>query len=63
MVFVYVSSPVMALIGAFEVKEVVAAPPAKIWRGWDGETGLTREEFDKYFEGITIAYGIVIARA
>jgi predicted transcriptional regulator len=62
-VFVYVSSPVMALIGAFEVGKIVEGTPAKIWRTWGTQTGLDRAEYDRYFEGISVAYGLVIVRS
>jgi predicted transcriptional regulator len=63
LVFVYVSSPVMALIGAFEVKNVVEATPAKLWKSWNVQTGLTRKEFDAYFAGRNKGFGLVIANA
>jgi predicted transcriptional regulator len=62
MVFVYVSSPVMALQGAFEVGEVVAGTPRSIWRKFNGGTGLLKCEFDLYYSGKKTAYAILIKR-
>lgn len=62
LVFVYVSSPVMALEGAFEVGEVVAATPSSIWRRYNGGSGLSKREFDAYFKGKKTAYAILINR-
>lgn len=62
MVFVYVSSPVMALQGAFEVGEVVAGTPRSIWRKFNGGSGLRKHEFDLYYKGKKTAYAILIKR-
>jgi predicted transcriptional regulator len=60
LVFVYVSSPVMALEGAFEVSEVVCGKPSSIWRRFNGRTGLSKCEFDAYYEGKQMAFAIMI---
>jgi predicted transcriptional regulator len=62
LVFVYVSSPVMALEGAFEVGEVVACAPRSIWRRFNGGSGLSKREFDAYFKGKKTAYAILIKK-
>lgn len=62
LVFVYVSSPVMALEGAFEVGEVVAGSPNSIWRKFSGGSGLLKREFDLYYKGKKTAYAIVIKK-
>jgi predicted transcriptional regulator len=63
LVMVYVSSPRCSLEGAFEVAEVTAAAPAMLWRLVGKNAGVTREEFDDYFIGRDIGYGISIRRA
>jgi predicted transcriptional regulator len=62
MVFVYVSSPVMALEGAFEVDEIVSGSPNSIWRRFGSVTGLSKQEFDAYFEGKKTGFAIKIRR-
>ena len=62
MVFVYVPSPVMALEGAFEVDEIVSGSPNHIWRRFGSQTGLVKQEFDKYFVDKKIAFAIKIRR-
>lgn len=61
-VLVYVSSPAKELQGAFEVQEVVEGSPQQLWRQVGSQSGVTRAEFDAYFEGATTAYGIRIRR-
>ncbi|MCS6245830.1 MAG: ASCH domain-containing protein [Opitutus sp.] len=63
LVMVYVSSPRCSLEGAFEVAEVIEASPAQLWKKMSTETGITREEFDVYFSGREIGYGIRIRKA
>lgn len=58
LVLVYVSTPIKALTGAFEVKAVVEASPRKLWQAVAGDAGLTRNEFFKYFSGASLGFGI-----
>ena len=62
LVFVYVSSPVKALEGAFEVADVVSGSPNCIWRQLGSQTGLSRQEFDTYYGPRQIAFAIRIIR-
>ena len=62
LVFVYVPTPVRALIGAFEVGRTIEGPPKSIWKNWSSATGLTQAAFDRYFFGRKLAYGIVIKK-
>ncbi|MCZ7646216.1 MAG: ASCH domain-containing protein [Planctomycetota bacterium] len=62
-VLVYVSSPTKELQGAFEVRDVVEAPPKRLWREVGSHAGITREEFEAYFEGADTGYAIRIKRA
>jgi len=63
LVFVYVSSPIKALIGAFEIGEVIEKSPGMLWRKLGEQTGLTRMEFNDYFKEKTIGFGLIIARS
>lgn len=63
LVFVYASSPTMALVGAFEISGLVEETPAAIWRKWGGQSGITKAEFDDYFDGREVGFGLVIAHA
>lgn len=63
LVMVYVSSPRCTLEGAFEVEEVIEASPATLWRKFSCETGISRAEFDAYYVGRDIGYGIRIKKA
>lgn len=43
------------------VRTVVAAPPSIIWRDYGGQSGVTKVEFDAYYEGADTAYAIVFS--
>lgn len=59
-VFVYVSSPVMELRGGFRVGQVWQGSPEYIWHEVSDFAEVTRQDFDTYFEGSTIAYALEI---
>lgn len=62
LVLVYVTSPRCTLEGAFEVERVFAEHPAALWLHVEKQAGVTEREFQDYFKGRQIAYGIVIRR-
>jgi predicted transcriptional regulator len=61
LVIVYASGHTKALIGAFQVGELVARAPGTIWKRFGSATGLTKSAFDEYFSGAPTAFGITIA--
>lgn len=62
LVLVYASSPVKALLGAFEVSRVISGRPSKLWNRVGTKAGTTRQQFDEYFNGTSLGYGIVLSR-
>lgn len=58
LVLIYVTSPVKALAGAFEVDEIIEKRTDELWYDVKGKCGITRDEFKDYFEGAEIGYGI-----
>jgi predicted transcriptional regulator len=59
-VLVYVSSPVKALVGGFEVDEVIEGSPDEIWCQVEKVAGISKDEFQKYFAGTNKAFAIMI---
>lgn len=58
LVLIYESSPTMALVGYAIVGAVISAVPKRLWprvRGW---AGITRKEFESYFDGAMCGFGI-----
>ena len=60
---VYVSSPIMALRGGFEVEKVISETPETLWTLIGNKAGISRSEFLAYFTGKKIAHALVIKRA
>lgn len=61
-VILYASSPVKAILGAFQIDFVVQEETRQLWRTVSELAGVTREEFDFYYSGTNSGYGIFINR-
>ena len=59
-VFVYVSSPIMALRGGFRVGNFWTGTPEEIWTMVENLAQVKKRDFDTYFEGQTVAYAFEI---
>jgi predicted transcriptional regulator len=62
-IFVYVSTPVKALTGAIQVADVIENRPSTLWGKVRNGAGVTRRQFDEYYEGALKAYAIVVNAA
>ncbi len=61
-VWVYATAPVQAVVGWFQIEEVIEDSPASLWRQF-GEVGcINRSEFDKYYKAHTSGVGIRIGK-
>lgn len=60
LVFIYVSSPVKALMGAFRVASVVEKKLEPLWRMVKNDAGVTRAEFFRYYENVDSGVAIFI---
>jgi predicted transcriptional regulator len=52
LVLIYISSPVQALAGAFIIKDIIEKPLGELWRLVHDNAGVTRAEYDEYFQGV-----------
>jgi predicted transcriptional regulator len=55
---VYVSSPTMEVTGECTVTEIEKAAPDKLWKRVRDKAGVTKQEFDDYFDGADQAIAI-----
>jgi predicted transcriptional regulator len=60
---IYASTPRKALVGAFEIGGVESGTPSSIWEKYGAKTGISRPEFDDYFDGRNKAHAIKIRKA
>jgi predicted transcriptional regulator len=58
LIFVYASSPIKAIKGVLRVRDVTALALDDLWQVVENSAGVTLTEFEHYFEGKDIGYGI-----
>lgn len=58
LVLIYESSPTMALVGYGLVETVISAPPSRLWPQVKSQAGVSRAEFELYFEGASTGFAI-----
>ena len=60
---IYATSPTRALLGIAEIGDVHHVAPREIWDTFSKRAGITRKEFNNYFEGVERGYAIELRRA
>ena len=60
--FIYETTPTMLVVGVARVGICHTMPPERLWGHLGARTGVTREEFDEYFDGRDEAHGIEVFR-
>jgi predicted transcriptional regulator len=58
---IYASSPRMELVASFRIVSVLRAPLGLLWQSVREVAGVTRKEFDAYFDGQQTGIAIRIA--
>ncbi len=59
-VIIYVTTPVQAIVGGFQISQIVCAEPETIWEMAGTVAGVTQEQFDRYYEGAESGCAIFI---
>jgi predicted transcriptional regulator len=59
-VVVYATKPVGKIVGEFDVESILGETPDVLWSQTADRSGISRDFFDAYFEGRTIAYALKI---
>lgn len=62
-VLVYETSPTKAIVGWAAVKAIETTTPKVLWARVKAEAGVTRREFNEYFEGAATATAIYLSAA
>lgn len=57
--YIYSTSPVRAMVGMAQIKEVLKLPVAEIWRRFSDKASITRQDFDRYFDGTDHGYALL----
>ena len=61
-VLIYSSSPEMSLLGRAFIEEILCNTPTTLWGQVKGAAGVTRDEYDAYFAGASMAIGLRLGR-
>ena len=61
LVFVYVSSPIKSLVGAFKVARIIKEPIVDLWKAVQHEAGISFEEFENYYQKTQSGVAIFIS--
>lgn len=64
-VVVYVSSPKKVFVGSFDVERIIEIKASRqelknFWDKYKDNLGISRKEFDSYYQGASIVVGILI---
>lgn len=59
-VYIYSSSPIKAIVGSFQIGEIISGHPKDIWINCKMSAGISEDDYFKYFQGKTIAHAIAI---
>lgn len=61
-VLIYSSSPEMSLIGRASIENILCDTPMRLWNHVKDHAGISRTEYDAYFEGASQATGLRLGR-
>ena len=60
-IIIYSTSPIMKVIGEINVNNILNDTPENIWKQTSKDSGITKEFFDKYFEGKEFAIALSLS--
>ncbi len=55
-IFMYETSPVKKVVAKLQVKKILVDSPDRLWESTKEYSGISKEEFMKYFKGCDIGY-------
>ena len=58
--FIYSSTPTKAMVGYATIADVRRLPVDEIWEQYADQTGVSRQEFESYFRGLSHGYVIAL---
>lgn len=60
-IWIYATAPVSAIRGFANVIQIKSAAPSLLWDELGDHTGISKIEFDRYFEGRKLGHAIVLS--
>jgi predicted transcriptional regulator len=58
--WIYATAPVAEIKGSACIERIVTGPTNEVWRNFGKRTGISRTEFDNYFDGCHTAHALVL---
>ncbi len=58
--YIYSTSPVKKIIGFFKIKNIIEDHPKNLWENYKDFSGISEDEFFKYFENREVGFAIEI---
>lgn len=62
-VYLYASKPICLVVGEFEVDEIITSDPESLWEATKKASGISKDYFDKYFNGRDVAHALKVGSA
>lgn len=59
MAYIYSTSPVRAMVGIAEIKDVLKLPVQQIWSEFEDTAFIKRNDFDSYFHGLEFGFALL----
>lgn len=61
-IIIYETKPIKKIVAEVEILDVVIASPEELWNQTKEYSGITKNFFDEYFKGKTIAYAYKLGK-
>lgn len=62
-VYIYSTSPVMAIVGCAEISEIIKLPIQNIWKKYSKSAFIKKQDFDIYFSGLNEGFALELKSA
>ena len=59
-VYIYASKPFSKIVGYFTIKRIINDTPSMLWNQTHEYGGISKQQFQEYFKGHSVAYAIEI---
>jgi predicted transcriptional regulator len=59
-IWIYATSPIKRIIGSFVIGKTIEDVPESLWRNLDGSSGMTEEDFFRFFKDKDIGFAFEI---
>lgn len=59
-VYVYASKPISKIIGMCTIEHIINGTPSEVWHITNEHGGITKKQFNDYFNGCKVAHAIKI---